>query len=979
MQSSDQDNRELVLFMPTTRWRTIKSIFHTAMERPADERGDYLAAACGADAALRAEVDSLLSHHAADDGFIEPPAPGSVAKAFENAETHARIGHRVGAYELLRLLGAGGMGHVYLARRADGQYDKLVAIKLIRRAVEHEELRKRFQNEQKALAALDHPNIARLLDGGVTADGHSYLVMEYIEGKPIDEYCDEEGLVVEKRLEIFRSVCAAVHYAHQRLVIHRDLKPANILVTADGTPKLLDFGIAKLLDEASSEAAPQTMGLSVPFLTPEYASPEQIRGEAITTASDIYALGVILYELLTGRRPYRVTSRAQHELARQICTVEPARPSTAVGEIGETCDVAPPKVDPRATRSNGRPRGPATESLRRRLSGDLDTICLMALRKEAGRRYGSVEQFGEDIRRHLVGLPVIARKDTFVYRTAKFVKRNRAVVLASAVVALALVGGIIGTGVSLVFVQRAQQKSVLMNDFLKQMLAEADINNVGRDLTVREMLDRASERVGLDFSDHPDVEAGLRAAIGKAYLSLRLPDAGDHLQKAYELRKSIHGEMHSDVADSLHDLAIFHYNQGQPDKAEELARQSLAIQESLSGEISEAYASTLDDLAVFVRTTGDYDRAEPIYKKALALNRHLYGPTSPNTGQTLNNYAVLLKLKGDFDRAEEMYREAVEIRRKQPGAHYVLATTLNNLAALLHARGDFRKAEPIYREALALQRRLVGEESPAAALTENNLGMLLLSLARFEEAEKLLRHSLAAHRNRLGDSHPQVATCLFNLGSLYHQLARYGEAEPLYRQSYDIRLQALGLEHSDVATSLTGLGSLAIDFERFEEADRYLTQSLEIRRKLFPQGHAVTAFSFDQLARLERARGNLESAETFARDALALREKMLHPYHPECAASMVRLATVLIDRGQSDQGQALLTEALDRQRQWYKPDHPAFLTTYAELGRAQIGRDPEAAQANLHRALDIGLQAFGESHPEVERVKQLLGRVGKAS
>ncbi|MBK8267103.1 MAG: serine/threonine protein kinase [Planctomycetes bacterium] len=474
--------------MPSTRWRTIKSLFNAAIELPMDRRADYLDRSCPDDVEIRNEVNSLLEHHAASSCFIEPPDIHSVARAFESAEIRSRVGHRVGAYELIRLLDTGGMGHVYLAQRADGQFDKQVAIKVIRRSVDHEELRLRFINEQKALASLEHPNIARLLDGGITGDGLSYLVMEYVEGCPIDEYCDLHRLSTEKRLEIFRAVCAAVHYAHQRLIIHRDLKPANILVTADGAPKLLDFGIAKLLDpqepvrpkaESGEDppafaARPKTGNLSIPFLTPEYASPEQIRGEPITTASDIYSLGVILYELLAGRRPFRIDSRAQHEIARQICAEEPIKPSTAVRQIPFS------RSDGAASQSKCSP-----QTLKRRLAGDLDNICLMALRKEPERRYGSVEQFAEDVRRHLIGLPVIARKDTFSYRAAKFVRRNRAAVIASSILFLALVGGIVGTSMTLLIVQRAQDKTLLMNDFLKQMIAEADVNSVGRDLTVR--------------------------------------------------------------------------------------------------------------------------------------------------------------------------------------------------------------------------------------------------------------------------------------------------------------------------------------------------------------------------------------------------------------------------------------------------------------------------------------------------------------
>ncbi len=961
--------------MSTHTWTDVKRIFQTAAELPVDQREAYLDDACAKHAGLRADVESLLQHHGADDA-LEPPSLQTVARIFENAETRGRVGCRVGAYELIRLVDSGGMGHVYLARRADGQFEKHVAVKIIRHGVDAHELRRRFLNEQQALAALDHAHIARLLDGGVTPDGLSYLVMEYIEGRPIDEYCDVNRLSTDARIDLFRTVCSAVHYAHQRLVIHRDLKPSNILVTEDGVPKLLDFGIAKLVDRGSGSSTIPLARLSVPYLTPEYASPEQVRGETITTASDVYSLGVILYEMLTGRRPHRHTHGSHQMLARMIVEEEPARPSTAVRKTEEVrrhdgtikATLTPDGVS--------RVRDCEPDSLRRRLSGDLDNICLMALRKEPHRRYGSVEQFAEDLRRHRVGLPVIARKDTFTYRAVKFVRRNRAAVVAASLLVLALVGGIIGTSAALVAVRRAQDKTLLMNEFLENMLAEADVNNVGRDLTVREMLDRAARRVADDFDGHPDVEAGLRTVIGNAYLSLRLPAAEAHLKRAYELKRAIHGDEHPEIAESLHNLAVCAYVRSRLDDAERFAREALAMQARLTGEHDGKYIAILDDLAVILRTQGDLAGAEPLYQKALALNREIFGARHLETARTMNNYAVLLKLKGELDRAEEMYRKAIDIRREHLDDHHAIATSLSNLGALLQARGDDAAAEPLYREALELQRKLLGPEHPAIAVTENNLAMLLISLHRLDEAQNLFTRALDSNRQRLGERHPQVGTLLFNLGSIHHRRNELEQAETMYRQALDIRIESLGEEHPDVATSLNGLGSILVDQNRLGEAEEYLQRGLAMRRALFPDGNSVIALSLEELLRLRIRQGNNVAAEALARESLAVRRRHLCENHPDIDFSAVRLASVLIDQRQPDEARQLLDDVETHVSGRGDPAGMLRLELVREQARLRmLTGDPQAAERLIQDALEAARNLFNESHPEFRRTLRLLDEI----
>jgi eukaryotic-like serine/threonine-protein kinase len=411
-------------------WLKVRGILERALEVAPDCRADYLDSACAGDAALRREVDSLIaSDEQAHTDFLEFGAATPTLPTEVSVPPESLSGKRIGTYQIVEEIGHGGMGSVYLAIRADDQYRKQVAIKLVRGGLGDAFRRHRFKAERQILADLDHPNIARLLDGGALEDGQPYVVMEYIQGQPIDKFCDSRELPVSERLRLFRTVCSAVAYAHQHLVIHRDLKPANILVNDSGEPKLLDFGIAKILDaDATTESENATATVLRP-MTPEYASPEQVRGEPMTTASDVYSLGVVLYGLLTGQRPYAATSQLPHEIAQAVCDVQPEKPSTAVSRVEAT------PADADASR----------EKLHRRLRGDLDNIVLKALRKEPARRYASVEQFSEDIRRHLERLPVIARPDTFWYRTGKFVHRHKAGVFGVALAVAALVVGLVVT------------------------------------------------------------------------------------------------------------------------------------------------------------------------------------------------------------------------------------------------------------------------------------------------------------------------------------------------------------------------------------------------------------------------------------------------------------------------------------------------------------------------------------------------------
>ncbi|HYL99172.1 MAG TPA: serine/threonine-protein kinase [Blastocatellia bacterium] len=426
--------------MNPEQWNRVKDLFQSCINLDLGDRASFLESQCAGMGDVRREVESLLAAHQKAGGFMAEPAVEDALRVVDYSRPSIPTGRRIGPYKVIDEIGVGGMGAVYLAARADEQYEKQVAIKLMKESSGKSFIVSRFLAERQILANLNHPNIARLLDGGATEDGSPYLVMEYIEGVPIDQYANDRELSTNDRLKLFLEVLSAVRYAHANLVIHRDIKPGNILVTADGSPKLLDFGIAKILAPAGA-AEPETQTV-LPLMTPDYASPEQVKGQTISTSTDIYSLGVLLYRLLTGRHPYRFKTTSPQEIERVICEQEPERPSSALSAAREATESTAEVSHSEQTQAKIESPKPRRK---RSLGADLDNVVMMALRKEPERRYSSVEQLAEDIRRYLEGRPVIAHKDSFGYRASKFVRRRRVGVAAGALVALTLVAGVVAT------------------------------------------------------------------------------------------------------------------------------------------------------------------------------------------------------------------------------------------------------------------------------------------------------------------------------------------------------------------------------------------------------------------------------------------------------------------------------------------------------------------------------------------------------
>jgi len=827
----------------TDRWHQIQALFDEALARPKDERTAFLRAACGEDPALYAELESLLE---ADDGS-HTLLDGTVLDALPEAALME--GQRVGAFRILEQIGTGGMGTVFLAERADGQFEQRVALKLIKRGMDSEQILRRFRNERQILARLNHPHITRLLDGGLTDDGRPYFAMEYVEGVPIDDYCDAHHLNIEERLQLFRAVGEAVQYAHRNLIVHRDLKPENILVTEDGRIKLLDFGIAKVLEE--DDAARTQVGRRV--MTPAYAAPEQVRGEPVTTATDVYAMGLLLFELLLGHLPYGVTGQPREEIERRICQDEPAPPSTMVGRTREDCEITPETISmTRRTR---------TDRLRRHLSGDLDTICLKALRKEPERRYVSAEQFVEDIRRHLDGLPVLARRETGTYRLQKFIRRHRTGVVASILLIFAV--GILTafyTGQLRLERDRARleaEKASEVSTFLQDLFTLSDPSEArGEQVTVREILDDGAARVQSELSNQPVVQASMLQVIGRVYHHLGLYDkARPLLEQALAIRRAQYGPAHPDVATTLDELAGVRYEQGDFDASEDLYRRALAMNRQLHGEGHTTVAMSLHNLAHILFQKGEYPASDSLYIQAIALQRTLKGEDDADLGTFMASRAQLAQFRGDYPLAESLYDGALQRQRAGLGVdHPETITTLHNYAVLLQDMGELGRAESLFREALERSRRVQGEEHPDVAATLTNLGRVLFDQGKYDEAESMYREALALDEKRLGREHPYVAYDMNNLARLL-QLRRHGaEAERLYRDAYGIYTRTLPEGHPYKASLLLGLGTLLIETSRTGEADTRLREGLDIAQKALPEGHWL-------IGSLESALGHCLSTE----------------------------------------------------------------------------------------------------------------------
>ena len=924
--------------MDAERWEHIQTLFMAALEREAAERATFLDEACADDSVLRRQVEALL--HAHEDSHalaienrllnIEP---------IEAADPEMLLGTRVGPYRLQRLLGQGGMGEVYFALRDDAQYQQQVALKLVRPGLHTADVARRFRTERQILARLTHPHIARLLDGGVAADGRPYLVMEYVEGMPLTTFCDTHRLSIEERLRLFGKVCAAVQFAHRNLVVHRDLKPSNILATEDRQVKLLDFGIAKLLDPETEAVSMALTRADLRLMTPEYAAPEQVRGEAVTTATDVYALGVLLYELLTGHRPYRLPGRVQAEVERVICEVEPTRPSIVVTEEvevlrqdGTTEMLTPARV--------GAARRMPVGRLQRLLRGDLDNIVMMALRKEAERRYASAGQLGEDVDRYLVGRPVIAQKDTLGYRARTFVRRNRVAVGASAVFVLLLIGFSVVTAWQAQTVARERDAAQIERDKAEQVVqvlvnlfqsSNPTLVPGGDTLRVGEFLEQGQARVLEELKDQPEIQARMKQVLGDVYTA-----------------------------------------RSQYDRARTLLEEALAQQRALKGPQDSTAAGMLHSLAYLTMQTGDQKTAEALFRESLALHRAIFGNRHARVAQAMQDLASVTENDAEQLR---LLTEALAMRRDvSPDDHMHLAASLNQLGVYHFNRDEYEEATRLWREALDILRQLYGEEHPHVMSVMNNLAVAYVNAGQLDEAEAIQWTLLAATRRIVGPETASAANVLNNLGGVLAQQGDHAGSEAAFRESHALWVRLVGEDHRQVANTARNVGRLLQLQQRYEEALPHLQNARAISGRLNGKTHRLTGYMSGQLGMILLDLGRLDEALQTVQEAVGIIENDIpEEGHSYRADGQVWLGRAFLAKAIPDEAEPLLRLALAYRQATLRADHPKIAEAQCLLGRALAMQDRHAdAEVLLREGYPI-FKAWGLAEANiVEQIRQSL-------
>ena len=935
------------------RWQQAGTLFLDALDQPEEVRAAWLAAACAETPSLHAEVASLLAAFDEADDFLEDFTRGPVAALIEEVSRPEPVeGRQVGPYRLVREIAHGGMGAIYLATRGDGQFEQQVALKLVRRGMGTEAVLHRFQQERQILAWLQHDGIARLFGGGVTEDGQPYFVMEFVEGEPITAYCDTHRLSVSERLRLFLAVGEAVRYAHRNLVVHRDLKPSNILVTVDGHVKLLDFGIAKVLSEGHEALSLTQTGARM--MTPEYAAPEQVRGQPVTTATDVYSLGVVLYELLTGHRPYRFDRPSLVEVERVVCEHEPERLSTAVGHVEEVPhrDGTTETITPRQV-SEARATQP--DRLRRRLRGDLDTIVQKALRKEPERRYSSTDAFLDDIKRHLEGFPIAAKRDAIGYRMRKFAGRHQVGVVASALVLLVLLAGLAGTVWQSRIAAKEARKVEEVKTFLVSLFEKSDpATSSGMDVTAREMLDEGAKRIKAELAGQPEVQAEMMSVIGEIYVGLDLYDeAGPLLDQALALRRGIHGPSHPDVAASLDAKASLLAALGKRDEAERLCRDALAMRRKLLGPSHPDVAETLTNLALLLYRNSVYNadqaeangEVEKLYQEALAILRRHYGEEHTSIANALNGVGLLYHDQGRYDEAEARFREALDLQRKTLGPdHLDTATAMNNLALVFYQKGDLVRAESLYTQVLDFDIRRLGENHLYTATVTNNLAMIAKERGDYETAVARFRKVVEIDRLLLGDEHRYVAVATNNLASALMEQGELEEAETLSRSALDLLKKLMGTQHRDTGSAHRVLAMILHEQGDLTDAEDHYRESLRILTRTLPPGHTTTAITLVGLGRLLTGEGHAQEGESLLRKALAANWKAYGDEDRRTAQAKLWLGVCLSAQQRHDEARQLLHESYQTLVGERGENHPLTQRAYQMLTDLQVVLRPAVAR-----------------------------------
>lgn len=811
-------------------WRELQSIFQQAVALPQEDRKEFLDRVCDGNLDLRNEIEALLIADQSQE-LVESPLKLDMA----NLDSKL-VGSVIDDWKIIRQIGVGGMGTVFLAHRHTTDFQQSAALKLVKKGMDSEAVVQRFQQERKILASLNHKNIAKLLDGGMTQDGRPYFVMEHVDGLPITQYCDQHRLNISQRLNLFRAVCSAVHHAHKNLIVHRDLKPSNIIVTGSGDLKLLDFGIAKLLDDSENQQFTRT---GMQLHTPAYASPEQLINDPITTASDIYALGILFYELLTGRRPFEI-KRSEQEFRELVLTGQPVKPSDAVTEIVSITN----KTQTAETISQC--RSTRVQGLKRTLAGDLDTICMMAMHREADRRYTSASEFASDIQRHLDGLPVSARPDSRIYRLNKFIKRNKASV---SIASLAVLSIILITifYTSQLKLQRdiaikERQKSDEVVRFVTGLFEYSKPSRrLGRDISAKDLLDEGANRIQFELVDQPLVQQTLKQVLGEVYYKLgQEQKALDLLTDALAKQRELLGENHLDVATTKLVLALVHQDRGNYDFAAELLSQALQTKKKLLGELHFDVAEVLSVFAYMEQMRGGYPQAETYFKKGLDISEQLSNGDNVYLAKLTKQLGGFYRYLDRNSEAEPLLRKALamQVRIYQGGPHPDINSTKRELAALLRSTGEYQESKRLYLEVIESRTKILGPDHPELGNTWNSYSLLLTRMDDYEGALAANIRFIEILKRAYSEATPSLAAAYFNQASMLRDLDRYSEAIKHYRLASETQdLVGLPEKHVHRAFPIAGIASVYVDQKNYEEATQLYRKVLALRRESLSDDH----------------------------------------------------------------------------------------------------------------------------------------------
>jgi serine/threonine protein kinase/tetratricopeptide (TPR) repeat protein len=873
----------------------------------------------------------------------------------------------IGPYRLTQMLGVGGMGEVWRADQSEPIH-RTVALKLIKAGMDTRAVVARFDSERQALALMEHPNIAKVFDAGATAEGRPYFVMEYVHGVPITDYCDRHRLTIKERLELFMQVCEGVQHAHQKAIIHRDLKPSNVLVeevNRKPVPKIIDFGLAKAMGQQLTEMTLFTEAGAM-LGTPDYMSPEQTdRNERnIDTRTDVYSLGVILYELLVGELPIgspELRAAGIEAMLRKICEQEPPRPSTKLKSLGQSA------------KDSAERRREEPKSLERHLRGDLDWITIKALEKDRSRRYGSVSDLAADLQRHLQDQPVSAGPPSAAYRTRKFVRRHRFGVTVAVAAAILLIGFAATMAVQARRIAKERDRANRIADFMTQMFSVSDPSEaLGNTITARTILDTASNEIRAGLAKDPEVQSDLMFTMARTYASLGLYATADNLSAAaLESRRRRLGPDDRKTLQSMVQLGWILDREGHDDQAQKLIGQTIAQASRVLGPEDSVTLEAMDRLGVILQRMARFQEAEKLDRQLVEISTRRLGPEDPHTLRAMVSLADALSFQGRHAEAEGIYRNALVIAQRVLGAeHPQTLSTMHNLANRIQEQGRYAEAEGLYRETLAIEERVLGPEHPDTADTMTAMANALYYAGNSAEAEKWYRAALAVEQKALGPDNPYATRALEGLANVLSGNGHYAEAEKLDRQILDIRERNLGPDHTDTLLSKFNIGDVLYQEGNLLKAEKFIREAFDAQSRVLGAENADTLASKAELARILIRKGEYQEAEEMARQAFETQIRTLGPQHLDTLNSLQFLGTAMVYNHRYEKAKKLFEDTLEKIPKTQESN--VSLAWYNFACVAAAAHDRDEAVAHLREAVNHGYKDIDHIRTD-EDLKSLRG------